>query len=221
MERFSDRVLPELVRSFLKPALCIVLVGLATLFVFGPLGAVAGDALAAVYETLYRASPVAAGMLLGALMQPMVIFGFHWSFVLIAMNNISVLGSDTVLAFMGPPAFAQAGAALAVCLKSRDRNFRSICISAVLSACFGITEPAMFGVNLPRKKPMIAVCAGGAIGGALAGISGASAKAFAFPGLATLPLFLGDGFGLYIVSCMAGFLVAFLLAFGFQYDSGG
>lgn len=80
MERFSDRVLPELVRSFLKPALCIVLVGLATLFVFGPLGAVAGDALAAVYETLYRASPVAAGMLLGALMQPMVIFGFHWSF---------------------------------------------------------------------------------------------------------------------------------------------
>lgn len=79
----------------------------------------------------------------------------------------------------------------------------------------------MFGVNLPRKKPMIAVCAGGAIGGALAGISGASAKAFAFPGLATLPLFLGDGFGLYIVSCMAGFLVAFLLAFGFQYDSGG
>lgn len=82
----------------------------------------------------------------------MVIFGFHWSFILIGMNNIAVLGSDTVLALMGPAVFAQAGAGLAVFLKSKDTKFKSICASSILSALFGITEPIMFGVNLPRKK---------------------------------------------------------------------
>lgn len=217
-ERRINKILPDMVSGFLTPAICIVFVGLITLFVFGPIGTIIGDALARAYEAVYEASPVIAGTVLGAAMQPMVIFGFHWSFVLVAMNNIAVNGVDTVLAFMGPPVFAQAGAALAVCLKSRNKKFKSTCISAMLSACFGITEPAMFGVNLPLKKPMIAVCVGGALGGAAAGLSGAQAMAFAFPGLATLPIFLGEGFGLYIISCIIGFLSAFLLSAVMKYD---
>ena len=212
------RILPDLIKGFFAPLICIVVVGLITLFVFGPIGNVIGDGLAAAYEFIYRISPIIAGGILGAIIQPMVIFGFHWSFILVAMNNISVKGSDTILALIGPAVFAQAGAALAVCIKSRDKSFRSICISAVLSACFGVTEPAMFGVNLPLKKPMIAVCAGGAAGGAIAGFSGAQAMTFAFPSLVTLPVFLGKGFGLYVVSCIVGFLTAFLLAMILKYD---
>lgn len=218
VERFFHKILPDLVSGFLTPAICIVLVGLVTLFICGPIGAVIGDILAKGYETVYKASPVIAGMILGGVIQPMVIFGFHWSFALVAMNNIAVNGGDTILAFMGPAVFAQAGATLAVCLKSKDKKFKSICISAMLSACFGVTEPAMFGINLPLKKPMIAVCAGGAIGGALAGLSGAQAMAFAFPGLATLPIFLGQGFGLYIVSCAVGFLTGFVLSAVLEYE---
>ena len=211
-EKFLDRIFPDTIKGLITPVFGIAIVGLFTLFVFGPAGAMAGDALAKAYQMIYEAAPVLAGMILGAFMQPMVIFGLHWSFVFIAMNNIALTGSDMILAFMGPPVFAQAGAALAVYLKSKDKKFKSTCISAVFSACFGITEPAMFGVNLPRKKPMIAVCIGGALGGALAGISGASAFAFAFPGLATLPIFIGEGFGLYVISCAAAFLIAFLLS---------
>lgn len=218
LERFLNKLLPDMVGGFMTPAVCIVLVGLVTLFVFGPIGAVVGDLLAKGYETVYRASPVIAGMILGAVIQPMVIFGFHWSFAIVAMNNIAVNGGDTILTFMGPAVFSQAGATLAVCLKSKDKKFQSICISAMLSACFGVTEPAMFGINLPLKKPMIAVCVGGAVGGALAGLSGAEAMAFAFPGLATLPIFLGKGFGFYIVSCVVGFLVGFLLSVFLKYD---
>lgn len=217
-ERVVYKILPDLVKSFLAPLICIVFVGLAALFVFGPLGNVIGDGLAVAYEFIYDISPVIAGAILGAAIQPMVIFGFHWSLVLVAMNNISIKGEDTILALIGPAVFAQAGAALAVCLKSRNKKFRSVCLSSALSAAFSVTEPAMFGVNLPLKKPMIAVCIGGGAGGAVAGLSGASAMTFAFPGLATLPVFIGKGFGLYVISCLIGFLTAFFAAMVLKYD---
>lgn len=218
VERLLHRVLPDMVEGFLKPLLAILIVGFVTLLLFGPIGAVIGDALAAGYGFVYHLSPIIAGALLGAAVQPMVIFGFHWSFILIGMNNIQVSGHDTVLALMGPPVFAQAGAALAVLVKSKDKAFQSICASAALSAMFGITEPAMFGVNLPRKTPLAAVCVGGGIGGALAGFSGAQAMAFAFPSLVALPVFYGTGFGLYLVSCAVGFAVAFIMTLLLKYE---
>lgn len=218
LERWLNLVLPEVVRGFLTPFLCIILVGFATLFAFGPLGKVIGDGLAAGYEWVYALSPIFAGLLLGASVQPMVIFGFHWSLILIAMNNIAVSGHDTVLAMMGPAVFAQAGAALAVMIKSHDPAFKSTCISAAVSAMFGITEPAMFGVNLPRKKPLVAVCLGGGIGGVMAGISRAQATAFAFPSLVALPIFFGKGFVMYLASCLSGLVVAFLLTLVLKFD---
>lgn len=220
VEKLLDQVLPDLVKGFLAPLLSILAVGFATLFLFGPFGALVGDVLAAGYGFVYNLSPVIAGFLLGSVIQPMVLFGFHWSFILIGMNNITVSGYDTVLALMGPAVFAQSGAALAVMIKSKDQSFRPICASAALSALFGITEPAMFGVNLPRKKPMAAVCLGGGIGGAIAGISGAQAMSFAFPSLAALPVFYGQGFDLYLVSCLTGFAISFAatLFLKFQVD---
>lgn len=152
VEKALEKVIPELIKGFMIPLISIIVVGFVTLAVFGSIGAV---------------------------IQPMVIFGSHWSFILIAMNNITVSGHDTILALMGPAVFAQAGAAFAVMLKSKNGAFRSVCASAVLSALFGITEPAMFGVNLPRKKSMVAVCIAGGIGGMIAGASKASALSFA------------------------------------------
>lgn len=218
VERFFTRILPDLVKGFLTPLLSILVVGFVTLFLFGPLGAIIGDVLAAGYEYVYGLSPVIAGGLLGTVGQPMVIFGFHWSFILIGMNNITVNGHDTVLALLGPAVFAQSGAALAVLIKSKDKALKSLCASAVLSALFGITEPAMFGVNLPRKKPMIGVCIGGGVGGALAGLSGANAMTFAFPSLVTLPVFFGPGFTMFLVSCLTGFGIAFLATLFMKFE---
>ncbi len=217
VERGLHRILPDMIEGFLKPLLSILLVSFATLLLFGPIGAVTGDLLAEAYEYIYRFSPAVAGALLGALIQPMVIFGFHWSFILIGMNNIQVSGHDTVLALIAPPVFAQAGAALAVMVKSKDKAFRSICASAALSALFGITEPAMFGVNLPRKTPLVVVCVVGGIGGAIVGLSGAQAMAFAFPSLASLPVFYGKGFWLLLASCIASFIAAFVLTLCLKY----
>jgi len=208
VEKFLDRFLPDMVKGFLTPLLSIFLVGGITLFAFGPIGAIIGDGIAIGYAFVFNISPIMAGLILGTVLQPMVIFGFHWAILLLGMNNVAVSGYDTVIALIAAGVFAQAGAAFAVMLKSTDKTFKATCASAVLSALFGVTEPAMFGVNLPRKKPMIAVCIGGGIGGAIAGFSGVQASTFVLPGIATLPAFLGDGFILFLVSCAVGFGVA-------------
>ncbi|WP_339218487.1 PTS transporter subunit EIIC [Paenibacillus sp. FSL H8-0332] len=210
VERFCVKILPEVIRGFFTPLISVVVVSSVTLLVFGPMGALAGDALADGYRTVYNLSSVGAGMVLGAIIQPMVIFGLHWSLVPLAINNISTGGSDTILALMGPAAFAQAGAALAVFIKAKDKQFRTLSLSASISALFGVTEPAMFGVNLPLRKPMVIVCIAGSIGGGMVGAFGSSAISFAFPGLATLPAYLGDGFGGFLIACTTGFLIALI-----------
>lgn len=211
VEKLLNRVVPKLIQSFTVPLLSVLIVSLITLLVFGPIGAVIGDGLATGYEWVYGLSPVIAGVILCAIIQPMVIFGFHWSFFLVSMNNIALTGSDTILTLMAPSVFAQAGAAIAVMIKSRDKSFKSTCASAALSAILGVTEPAMFGVNLPRKKPMIAVCIGAGIGGGLAGLSGASAVSFVLPSLASLPVFFGDGFALMMAGCAVAAVSAFVI----------
>lgn len=218
LERLLNRIIPEVVKGFLTPMIAITAASLLTLTIFDPLGAVIGEGLAAAITFIYELSPVAAGLILGASIQIMVIFGFHWGIVIAAMNNISVNGSDATLALIGTPVFAQAGANIAVMLRTKDKKLRSTCLSCAVSSIFGVTEPSMFGINLPRKKPMIAVCIGGGVGGAIAGLSGAAAHTFAFPSLASLPVYFGEGFGLYLVGCLASFLVAFLLSLVMKYD---
>lgn len=218
IETWLEKTLPEVIRGFFTPMISLIVVTLATLFIFGPIGTVFGGFLATGYESIYGFSPLLAGLFLGGLIQIMVIFGFHWSLIPIAITNIALTGSDTILALMGPAVFAQAGAAIAVLIKSNDKAFRATCLSATISALFGITEPAMFGVNLPLKKPMIAVCLGGAIGGAIGGFTGASAISFAFPGLMTIPVFLGSGFIGYLISIIAGLIIGFVGTMLLKFD---
>lgn len=210
LEKKLNRLLPEVLRGIFTPLLCLVIVSAVTLGVFGPAGAIVGDLLAGGYGWIYEASPILAGLLLGASIQVMVIFGISWAFVLIAMTNIEVLGCDTILAIIAPAVFAQVGVGLAVMLKSRDPAFKAICASATLSALFGITEPMLFAVDIPYQKPLLAVCLGGGLGGALVGFSGAQALSFALPSLASLPVFIGPGFGLLMAANVTGFLVGFL-----------
>lgn len=218
VEKFLKKVIPEIVRGFLTPLFSIIIVSMATLFLFGPAGTWIGDLLAGGYTAAYEFNPVVAGILLGGFAQIIVMFGFHWSLVPIAIANIALYGSDTILAFLGPASFGQAGAGLAVFLKLKDKSQKGVVISAVVSALFGITEPIMFGANLPLKKPMIAVCTAGAIGGGLVGLSGAAAIAFAFPGIPTLPVFAGEGFFGFLAACTLGFFIAFALTMIMKFE---
>jgi PTS system beta-glucosides-specific IIC component len=220
LEKGCGKVFPALVKEFLTPLFTTVITVSAVFFVLGPAGKLIGDALAAGYSAVYTMSRIAAGFFVGGLIQVMVIFGFHWGLIPIAMNNIAVNGSDTLLAFFAPPVFAQAGAAFGVFCKTKNRALKTSALSAVVSALFGITEPALFGVTMPLKKPFIAVCIAGALGGALAAYSRAAAMAFAFPSMLTMPVFIGNGFGLLLFSCLFSLLLAFILTLVFKFDAG-
>ena len=218
-ERVAGRCLPEVVRGPLVPLVSLVVAAGGVLVVLGPVGSAIGQGLAQGYGWVHSLSPVLAGATLGGLIQLMVLFGFHWALVPIAISNIVAFGSDTILAFFAPAVFAQAGACLAVCLRTKNRAYRTVCVSAAISACFGITEPAMFGVTLPLRKPLAAVCVAGAVGGGVAGASGAAAMSFAFPGLTTLPIFLGPGFGMFTVGCLGAAAIAFVLTLVMRFDA--
>ena len=206
-----QKILPEMVRDLLTPPVCLIIAIPISLMVFGPLGTVIGSWLAAGYEAIYSLSPIVAGLVIGAFFQVMVIFGFNWGIFPIMLNNIAVLGFDTILPMMGGSTFAQGGAALAVALRTKNKKLRTTAISAVVATMFGITEPAVYGVNLRLKKPMVCACVGGAVGGAIAGAFGVQASGFAFPALTTLPVFWNVAFPAFLISLVVSFVVGFVL----------
>ena len=213
VEGFFNKIFPEMVRGFLTPLASVFIVGAITLFAFGPAGVIIGEIIAVGYGFIFNISPIIAGLIIGAAIQPMVIFGVHWAILLLGMNNAAINGYDTVIPLIAAAVFAQAGAVFALMIKSTDKTFKATCASAILSALFGVTEPAVFGINLPRKKPMIAACIGGGIGGGIAGFAGVQINTFVLPSVATLPAFLGEGFMLFLISCVVGFLIAFGITF--------
>lgn len=206
------------IRPFFTPMLLISIMVPFTLLVFGPIGNYVSDWLAFMYEWIYDGSEILAGAFMGALWQILVIFGLHWGIAPIVTNNLSSFGYDTLAVIITPAIFAQAGAALGVWLKAKKKEVRSIAASASIAGIFGVTEPAIYGINLRYKKPFIIGCITGGIGGALAGYSGAKSAGMSFPGLASLPVFFGEGFGIFLLSIALAFGLAAILTYIFGFE---
>lgn len=218
IEPFFDRIFPSAIRRFFTPMTIIALVVPLTLIVFGPFGSYVSAWLGNGYAWVYDGSSILAGLVMGALWQVFVIFGLHWGFVPIAVNNLAVFGEDSFVALIAPAVFAQAGAALGVWLKTKNQKVKTIAAPASIAGLFGITEPAIYGISLRYKKPFIMGVIAGGIGGAIAGLSGASSVAFALPGLTTIPVFIGDGFTLFLISLAVAFLLGIVLTYLFGYN---
>lgn len=201
VEKPFRRYLPAVLKDLLTPFFSIIITVLATLLILGPTGQVIAGLLADGYGFVYEKSPVLAGALLSGTIQIMVPFGFQWGIVPIALQNLAETGTDTVIPFFAPPVFAHAGACLALFIRCRDVRYKSVLMSAFIAAMLGITEPSLFGVCLPMRRIWAAVCATGAVGGVIIALVGVTDTAFAFPGLVTLPIFIGGNLpGLLIAS---------------------
>lgn len=176
LERFLDKFMPSSIKNIISPLIVFVIMVPGTFILVGPLGGYLGEILSKLYLTAYNLSPLIAGGLVGSMWQVFVIFGVHWAFIPIMLNNLSSppagLGYDTMLPMLLPAVLAQAGAAIGVVLKTKDPKMKSLSASASLAAIFGITEPTVYGVTLKLKKPFIYACIGGGIGGAIVGFSG-------------------------------------------------
>lgn len=216
LEKFCNRVIHESIKNFVTPLISLAVMVPLTLIVFGPFGVYVGNAIASGLLAAFAFSPLIAGAILGASWQLLVIFGVHWGLIPVFINNIAVYGKDGIKPAATASVFAQTGAALGVMLRTKNKKLKALAGSATLSALFGITEPAVYGVTLPLKRPFIAGVIGGAVGGAIIGQAGTQAFASGAPGLLTLPIFYGpggQGFPGLIIGITTSFLLSAVLAY--------
>ncbi|MDE6956588.1 MAG: beta-glucoside-specific PTS transporter subunit IIABC [Lachnospiraceae bacterium] len=209
VQKFFDKHLPIVVRNLFSPMFTITFMVPVTLLAFGPIGNTIGGAIGGVYNYLYGLSPIVAGIVVGGLWEVLVIFGVHWGITPVTVGNYAALGYDTFTGLQASAVFAQAGAAFGVFLKTKDRDMKGVSSSAAITGLFGITEPAIYGVNLRLKKPMICGCIAGALGGAVAGGFHAVSWGYNMPGIATIPAYFKAGH----MSEFLGFLISILVSF--------
>lgn len=170
LEKWSNRWFPDAVKNFFTPCVCIGITVPFTFLLIGPAATWLSQGLAHSYQYFYSVAPWLAGGIMGAIWQVCVIFGLHWGLVPLMINNITVFGSDSMVPLLLPAVMGQVGAALGVFLRSRDTRLKSLAGSSVTAGIFGITEPAVYGVTLPLRRPFIFGCIAGAIGGATVGL---------------------------------------------------
>lgn len=161
LEAFFRKVTPSVVRTFLVPFFTLLVTVPLALIAIGPVSTWAGQLLGQGTLFLYNLSPVIEGLLVGAFWQVFVIFGLHWGLVPIALNNMAVLKSDPILAASFGASFAQTGAVLAIMLRTKNAKLKSLSIPAIISGIFGVTEPAIYGITLPREAVHLKLRRGG------------------------------------------------------------
>ncbi|KAA9001250.1 PTS beta-glucoside transporter subunit IIABC [Affinibrenneria salicis] len=183
LEKPLNNLLHANIRNFFTPTLCLLITVPLTFLLIGPVATWLSHQLANGYQMIYSFNPTIAGGFIGAMWQVCVIFGLHWGFVPLMINNFSALGHDTMLPLLIPAVLAQGGAALGVFLRTRNVKLKGISGSAFPAAIFGITEPAVYGVTLPLRKPFIFGCAGGAMGAALMGYFHTIQYSFGLPSI--------------------------------------
>lgn len=154
---------------------------------------------------------------MGGFWQVFVLFGLHWGFVPLAVNEIATQGHSLLFGPLVSAVFAQAAATLAVFIRTRNSARREVAGPAVVSGFLaGVTEPGIYGVNLPLKKPFYFGIAGGVVGGAIATTGGSASTALALPSLLTLPMYAQVGsFTLQLIGTAVAVLIAFTLTFFF------
>lgn len=216
LEKQGNRFLHSAVKNFFSPVLCIAVTVPLTFLIIGPVATWLSQGLANGYQAIYTLSPWLAGGAMGAMWQVCVIFGLHWGLVPLMINNMAVFGQDSMLPILLPAVLGQVGATLGIFLRSRDKQQKTLAGSAVAAGVFGITEPAVYGLTLPLRRPFIFGCLGGSLGGAIVGFSGTHTYSFGMANVFSFAQMIPPG-GIDatlwggIVGSAASFMLALLL----------
>ncbi|MDF7671486.1 glucose PTS transporter subunit IIA [Orbaceae bacterium ESL0721] len=209
LEHFLERYINNVIKPLLTPLICLVIMVPLTLIIVGPITAGAAHYIADSYNWLVELAPSVAGGLIGAVWQVFVIFGVHWGITPVVMANYEVYGRDSFQAFQTIAVIGQVGAALGFYLKSKNRDLKTVSFSAFITGIFGITEPAIYGINLRFKKPFIYGCLSAAIGGIVAGLFTPFYFAFAgLPGILTIVNGINEDFPSSIIGIIIGSSIA-------------
>lgn len=224
IERLVDKITPVFTKNFLKSML-IILISTPLAFLFlGPVGSFIGNGLASLLVVIQSHASIAAYVIMAAAMPFIVMTGMHWAFIPVVFAALATpAGESLMLPAMLISNLAQGAACLAVSVKSKNSGLKQLAASSGVSALFaGVTEPGLYGVTMPLKRPLAAVCISSGITGLIAGILGVAASSFASPSLLALPIFVhaekANNFMMAIVCAVIAVVLTFVVTWmmGFE-----
>lgn len=170
VEKRIKKFIPDVVKTFVTPLITLCITIPLTFLVIGPIASGAADLIGSLFAAIANVSDLLLGAFVGFFWQILVMFGLHWALIPIAMNNMGTIGYDLILVGMFGTTFAQTGAVLAIWVKTKNKKLKSLAAPAFISAIAGVTEPAIYGITLPKKKPFFITCG-------VAGVAGAALAA--------------------------------------------
>lgn len=213
-EKLFQKFIPDLVKFFFVPMLTLLVAIPAGLLIIGPLATFGSTLIAEGVMAVRNFSPLLAGGIVGLFWQILVIFGLHWGFIPVYINNIMTNGFDNVMMPFFACTFATSAVVLAIFCKTKNRHLKEMALPNFISGIFGVTEPAIYGILLPLKKPFIISCVAGGIGGAFYGAFNFRKFMVGGMGIFELPAMIEpDGsWGNFIVA-LAGIGITMVIAF--------
>lgn len=213
-EKFFNKFIPDLVKFFFVPMLTLLVSIPAGFLLIGPLATFGSTLIAQGVMTVRNFSPMLAGALVGLTWQILVIFGLHWGFIPVYINNIMTNGYDNVMMPFFACTFATSAVVLAIFFKTKNRQLKEMALPNFISGIFGVTEPAIYGILLPLKKPFIISCIAGCIGGGFYGAFNFRKFMMGGMGIFEFPAMIepDGGMGNLIVA-LAGVAITMVIAF--------
>ncbi|ENH98133.1 PTS system beta-glucoside-specific transporter subunits IIABC [Gracilibacillus halophilus YIM-C55.5] len=220
IEKWLTKIIPSVVKTFLVPFFTLLIIVPVAFIVIGPVATWLGLILGNASNWVFEISPVIAGLVLGGFWQVLVMFGLHWGFIPIGLNNLSVAGSDPILAYVSATSLATTGVVLGVMVKTKNQNTKTLSIPAAISSIFGVSEPAIYGITLPLKRPFILTLITSAVGGGIMGLMGTKVYMLGGLGIFGIPSKIGPngldmGFWGGIVAMVVNLILGFILAYFF------
>ncbi|WP_271001559.1 beta-glucoside-specific PTS transporter subunit IIABC [Listeria seeligeri] len=225
VEKFLNRIIPKSVELVFVPMLTFLIMGTLAFSVLGPIGNILGGYLASFFIFLSVNASWLPAVLIGGLLPIMVMFGLHNGIAPLGVIQMADIGYDSIF---GPGALvsniAQATAALVVAFRTKNKKMKQLAVSGSITAYMGITEPTLYGVNLPKKYPLIAAMIGGAAGGLYAGLTHTHRFATGSSGLPAILLYIGDDTLKFfwnitialIISASVTAIITYILSFKFE-----
>ena len=227
-ERWLDRITPNAIKLVFVPMITFLVMGTLAMSVLGPIGTFFGNYLAMFFTFLTDNAPWVPSVIVGALLPIMVMFGIHNAIAPLGFAQLAALGFDSIF---GPGAIcsniATGVATLVVAVRTKQAKMRQIATAGGITALMGITEPALYGVNLPKKYPLIASMIGGGAGGLYAGLTSTHRFAVGTSGIPAVFLYIGNNTMEFFVNILVALaisavvtgVVAFALSFRFEQAS--
>lgn len=221
LEKRLRKVIPDALDLILTPFLTVIITGFVALLFIGPAGRVLGDGISLVLSTLITHAGWLAGLLFGGLYSVIVITGIHHSFHAIEAGLLGNpnIGVNFLLPIWSMANVAQGGACLAVYFKTRDAKIKAIAIPSAFSAMLGITEAAIFGINLRFIKPFLAALAGGALGGAWVVANHVNMTAVGLTGIPGIAIVQGNSIVNYLIGLVIAFGASFVISLLLKYKT--